>query len=224
MSQNATVCKSCGTENPAVLQQPKDRKAPEASNLVAKVPDNTENRPGSTRMTVGIIVILIIAATICIRFSSGSDNSTRPATATQHSLTSDASHDDAEAIVFDVSGSYGPHFSWVIRKDNGGLQFQYVASDAEGQTVIKSGDCVALTYGQLTAESPNTFIRGRSISPDKKILLIGPIDVHYNADYSERPIYGILVASKDSSAKLYINDTDNPDEFVLMDNLNMKVK
>lgn len=127
------------------------------------------------------------------------------------------------SIVFKVEGANEPCLKWIIKSENGKFQFQYIAEDRDDKSILKSGYCGVMTFGQLKSQAPNTVIRNCTISTDKKIMLIGPIDTHYNSDYSERPVFGILVASKNSKAQLFINDTDEENVFILLDNLEMEI-
>lgn len=192
----------------------------------------------TSRIVLGLIVILVIVFNIW-RACSSADSTEKIQvhnTESEYEYESDFSSDiqngyqissgneEAKAIVFKVRGADNPCFYWVIKSMDGGLQFEYIAADNGSRSVLSSGSCVTMTFGQLKSQAPNTVIRDFSITADKQILMIGPIETHYNADYSERPVYGIIVASKDSSANLFINDTDDENVFVLMDRLEMNVK
>lgn len=192
----------------------------------------------TSRIVLGLIVILVIVFNIQRACSSADstektqvqnydvnyENESDYTSYTQPENTVSSERGKGKAIVFKVRGAVDPCFYWVIKSVDGGLQFEYIAADAGDQSVLSSGSCVTMTFGQLKSQAPNTVIRDFSITADKQILMIGPIETHYNADYSERPVYGIIVASKDSSANLFINDTDDENVFVLMDRLEMNVK
>lgn len=290
VSQNAEICKCCGTENPAVIQNSEESKttiskekkdgqklvecpncgtifnlghdqisqrqitcpncATDMLNPYCESTYESTSKYSIKRQILGVIVILIIGFNIYRACSSDGNRShvqSQPSyehkgvlqraysgsplkESVEPTSDNDIQNDNGpnkglngEAIEFKVIGAYDPYLKWLIKSNDGKLRFEYVAEDSDGRSVLKSGDCILTTFGQLKSQMPAITIRNCSITTEKQCLFIGPIDTHYNADYSERPVYGILVSWKDSPSKLYINDTDNPNAFVLLDELEMTI-
>lgn len=90
---------------------------------------------------------------------------------------------------------------WIITKKKNEMKFEYKSKDGERESVLASGECKKMKFGELKSLVPNTIIKGRGVvNKETEIWLMGPIE-NYDA---YRKVYGILVPS---TGYLYMNDS-----------------
>ncbi len=90
---------------------------------------------------------------------------------------------------------------WIITKKKNEMKFEYKSKDGERESVLASGECIKMKFGELRSLVPNTIIKGRGVvNKETEIWLLGPIE-NYDAN---RKVYGILVPS---TGYLYMNDS-----------------
>jgi len=121
-------------------------------------------------------------------------------------------------LVYRSAGAAELTYYWVISATSGGNTYKYIIADDNDYKVLRSGKCVILTFAELKSQSPGAVLRGGMVSASSKIVLAGPIDEHFDAYGERRDVYAILVPNKER-AQVFINDTDNPDEFLLLEDL-----
>lgn len=277
VSNNSTVCKSCGTENPAITVEER-RNSSSASNAnttndIKKVEcpycnvkfnikdttaehincpecgsemenpyqSETDGRIGLPRIIIGIVVIAVLIFNIYRAIQSStksyqqeiseitaqpttepvrieSTNAEKPTISKTPNTVPNAQKKTGTRLVFRSAGAGELTYYWIFTEKGNQHNFEYRVSDGHGYRILKSGRFVTLTYGQLKSQSPNVILDGVNINNSKKIFLAGPIEEYEDSYGNSHNVYAIVVPYE-TTAKVLLNDTYNPDEFLLLENL-----
>lgn len=200
----------------------------------------TEGKIGLPRIIIGIVVIAVLIFNIyrAIKSSTESYQQETSAIATQPALepvriesasaenpiirkapnTAPKAKNNETRIVFRSAGAGELTYYWILTEKGNQHNFEYRISDGHGYRILKSGRFVTITYGQLKSQSPNVILNGVNINNSKKILLAGPIEEYEDSYGNSHNVYAIIVPDE-TTAKVLLNDTYNPDEFLLLENL-----
>lgn len=110
-----------------------------------------------------------------------------------------------------------PIYLWELNDKNGKISYKYIITDGYQSNVLKSGKGEVMKFSILKSKYPSLTLSRGYINPDDKIYFLYNIDTHYNIDDSERKVNALIsLNASTNTIKIYMNDSDNPYEYIYL--------